>query len=314
MDILTIKKLNPLPLTPLSRICVCIATYRRQRLLERLLVELLKQTTDGLFQYCIVVVDNDATPSALPIVEKIRERAAVNIAYFHEKRRSISYARNLAVEKANGDYVAFIDDDEFPGDRWLIKLFNALWQLNVDGVLGPVFPHFEVSPPRWLLKSKLCERSRLSTGELVQSDRDMRTSNVLLRKEVLQKEDGPFDPRFGKSGGGDAHYFRRMVERGKVFAWCNEACVYETVTLDRYKRGYYVRRALTVGLTQSWIEPAFSFGTAKSLLAVPLYAAALPVLALMPHYLFMRYLVKECAHLGKLLGHLGLSIVKERPY
>src|SRR5437588_7459653 len=107
-----------------KHICVCVCTYRRNGLLERLLTDLKKQATDGLFSYSVIVVDNDAVPSARPIVEKAREKAIVKIDYFHEQRRSISHARNLAVENASSDFVAFIDDDEFPADRWLVNLYK----------------------------------------------------------------------------------------------------------------------------------------------------------------------------------------------
>ena len=295
-------------------ICVCVCTYRRHGLLQRLLTDLQKQATDGLFAYSVVVVDNDAVPSARPIVEEISEKASVNIGYFHEPRRNISHARNLAVEKAVSDFVAFIDDDEFPADRWLVNLYQAQRRFKADGVLGPVIPHFAVEPPGWLVRSKLCERPRLSTGSVVTNDRDTRTGNVLLAKDVLRREDGPFHPRFGTSGGGDKDYFMRMVGMRKKFVWCDEACVYETVTLDRYARAYYIRRALVRGSVTARMEPLFGIGTAKSLLAVPLYAVALPFLQLIGHHFFMRYLIKECDHVGKLAARLGINIVKDRPY
>lgn len=297
-----------------KHICVCVCTYKRPELLERLLTELPKQATGGLFTYSIVVVDNDSVPSARQVVERAGRTTDVEIAYYHEPRRSISYARNLAVEKATCDFVAFIDDDEFPAQRWLVELFVARERWKADGILGPVKPHFEVKPPAWLVKSKLCERKRLRSGSRIERSRDARTGNVLLLKDILRKEDGPFDPRFGTSGGGDTDYFKRMMAKGKLFVWSDEACVYETVTFDRYTRGYYVRRALARGGASARLEPLLSVGTAKSLVAIPVYAVALPFLQLLGHHLFMRYLVKEGDHVGRLAGHFGIRIVKDRPY
>ena len=53
-------------------------------------------------------------------------------------------------------------------------------------------------------------------------------------------------------------------------------------------------------------------GVVKSLIAVSAYGIALPVLQLLGHHLFMKYLVKLCDHGGKLLGLLGLNPVRER--
>ncbi len=43
--------------------------------------------------------------------------------------------------------MAFIDDDERPPDRWLLTLFKAYEKYGVDGVLGPVKPHFDPGAP-----------------------------------------------------------------------------------------------------------------------------------------------------------------------
>jgi hypothetical protein len=53
--------------------------------------------------------------------------------------------RNKALLHAEGNFIAFIDDDEFPEDDWLCNLFKACMRFGVDGVLGPVNPHFEIA-------------------------------------------------------------------------------------------------------------------------------------------------------------------------
>jgi len=50
----------------------------------------------------------------------------------------------------------------------------------------------------------------------------------------------------------------------------------------------------------------------RSALAVPLYCMALPVLLLLGHHWFMRYCVKLCDHLGRLLTVLGINPISER--
>jgi len=51
---------------------------------------------------------------------------------------------------------------------------------------------------------------------------------------------------------------------------------------------------------------------AKSLIAVPCYTIALPVLAVLGQHLFVRYLVKLCDHIGRLSAFVGLRLVTER--
>jgi succinoglycan biosynthesis protein ExoM len=63
--------------------------------------------------------------------------------------------RNKAIENATGDFVAFIDDDEFPTAGWLWNLFTACSAYDVAGVLGPVRPHFSHPRRRGLLSGWL---------------------------------------------------------------------------------------------------------------------------------------------------------------
>jgi glycosyltransferase involved in cell wall biosynthesis len=271
------------------------------------------QKTENLFDFSIVVVDNDSELSGKAVAESHIVQSVIQIAYYQEERRSISHARNTAVRHATGNYIAFIDDDEFPDDNWLVKLYSTQKEFNSDGVLGPVKPHFEIDPPGWILKSGVCERESFFTGYFITNYKYTRTGNALLKKKILCEEEEPFDPKFGLIGGGDADYFRRMLEKGYTFVWCNEAYVYETVPPFRFKRSYYIKRALTRGATTVYSK-FISINTMKSVIALCVYIPALPLLCITGHHLFMRYFIKTCDHLGKLLAFSGIKIIQQRPY
>lgn len=301
-------------ISPPVHISICVCTYRRPELLDRLLKAVQLVRTDGRFSFSVVVVDNDDRHSGEEVVTRARTTSPIPMSYDVEPERSISLARNRSVRNADGDLIAFIDDDECPEDTWLLNHFDTLLSTNADGVLGPVKPLFDPHAPRWLIRSGLCERSRFRTGTVLRESRYTRTGNVLIRRSLFEGPDGTFDPRYGRSGGGDAVFFKRMIEKGKLFVWCDEACVYEAIPPERQTRAYYIKRAFTCGMGDSSETPFLSLGTLRSFLAVLLYTAALPFLLLIGEHLFIRYAVKDCDHLGKLLGYIGISVVRERPY
>lgn len=298
----------------LPHITICVCTFRRPRLLERLLQKVRELVTKGLFTYSVVIVDNDSEQSGRDVAARASADGRIDINYDVEPERSISLARNRSVRNAKGDLIAFIDDDEFPASDWLTNHLQTLRATGADGVLGPVEAHFEDKGPTWLVKSGLLERRRFKTGEVIKSYGDTRTGNVLLWKRLFDCDGGSFDPKYGRSGGGDAVFFKTMMEKGKTFVWCDEARVYETVPTEREKRAYYLKRAFTRGMTEAWATPFLSMGTLRSAVAVPMYTCALPICLLLGHHLFMRYLVKNCDHASKLLAYLGVKLVAERPY
>jgi succinoglycan biosynthesis protein ExoM len=293
----------------MQHIDVCVCTYKRPQFLKRLMEELGRQETDGRFTYSIIVVDNDRLQSAQPVVSAFADSSAIPIKYCVEARQSIPLARNKAVENAHGDYIAFIDDDEFPTKWWLLTLLAACEKYGVDGVLGPVRPYFSDGAPDWVRRGKFYDRPSYPTG-LIIDWRKGRTGNVLLKRVVVKSSLQPFRPDFRT--GEDQDFFRRMIEKGHTFVWCNEAVAYEIVPEIRWKRKFMLKRALLRG-ANSLAHPTFGVvDIAKSIIAIPAYTAALPFALLWGHHRFMTVLVKTFDHLGKLLALIGVKPVTEQ--
>jgi glycosyltransferase involved in cell wall biosynthesis len=298
----------------LEHISVCICTYKRPILLEKLLHKLENQKTDDRFTYSVVVVDNDVSESAKTVVDAFSARSAVPVRYDVEAERGFAHIRNRAVENAQNAHVAFIDDDEYPEADWLCRLYRVLKEYKANGVLGPVIPHYEAEPPDWLIKGRLCERETFETGTVIKSHIYTRTGNVLLDGSLFLENRRPFDPRFGKMGGEDTDFFRRMMEGGKTFVWCHEAPVWEWVPRERTSKVYFLKRALMRGFLESKDLSSLSSSALKSFVAVTLYTAALPFFLLMGQSVFMKYLIKDCDHLGKILGTFGFPLFRERTF
>jgi succinoglycan biosynthesis protein ExoM len=293
-----------------DQISVCVCTYKRPLLLKRLLEELACQETKDLFDFSIVVVDNDSHQSARQVVTDFAGSSLIETIYCIEPASNIALARNKAVESAKGEYLAFIDDDEVPGKDWLLGLLKACKTYGVDGVLGPVKPHFEVAPPEWLTKAGFYNRPTHETG-FVMTWQEARTGNVLIRRQILNGLDPVFRPEFG-IGGEDQDFFRRMIDKGHTFIWCNEAPAYETVPPHRWKRRFLLKRALLRGKITFRHPTNRLSNIIKSVIAVPLYGIALPFLLILGHHLFMKYFVRLFDHLGRLLALINLNPIKER--
>jgi len=181
---------------------VCIATYRRPPLLERLLRSLENQLLPQGVEMEIIVVDNDADKSAEPIVSKFQNVARNRLSYFNQPLKNISLTRNMAVEKASGEYILFIDDDEVASPQWLTYLMKTLDAFDADGVFGPVVPELSTKTPPWM--RDLFYRYSSRTGGKAESKW---TGNCILKAPLLKKMREPFDPRYGITGGEDTHLF-----------------------------------------------------------------------------------------------------------
>jgi glycosyltransferase involved in cell wall biosynthesis len=219
-------------------------------------------------------------------------------------------ARNEALKHATGDFVAFIDDDEFPENGWLAAMLEACEKYQAAGVLGSVRPHFEEPPPRWIVQGRFFERPEHQTGRIVEWDQS-RTGNLLFRRRILEGVQEVFKPEFG-TGGEDKDFFIRMTRLGHVFRWCNEGVVYETVPKERWKRSYLLKRAMLRGRNVLKLPIGRAGLVARSFIAAPVYVMVLPFALILGHHVFMKYCIKFCDHAGRILALLGLNPVRER--
>jgi succinoglycan biosynthesis protein ExoM len=296
----------------MPHITVCICTFKRAAMLPELLRRLDGQQTHQLFTFDVVFADNDSARSAEQTVATLAKTSPVALTYCVEPEQNFARARNTALANAKGDLVAFIDDDELPVNDWLLHLFRTRLTHHADAVLGPVLAQYEQTPPAWVKKGGFFDRPRHQTGTAIAWP-EARTGNVLLGKEILSRIEGPFLPQFG-SGGEDVDFFRRLSAAGCTFVWCDEAVADERVPAHRCTLRFLAGRALLRGTNFPKQGGRRATNILKSLVAVPSYTLALPVLALVGRHLFVAYAVKLLEHTSRLLAVAGMPLSVQREH
>jgi glycosyltransferase involved in cell wall biosynthesis len=242
------------------RVAVCVVTFRRPAGLGRALLSLEELVFDASRRVDveIVVVDNDPDESARATVEA-SAHSRFPVRYAVEPRRGIPFARNTAVARADDpDFVAFLDDDEWAEPSWLDELLSAQVRTGADVVAGPVLASFDVTPPRWLQRANYF--AALDYGELEQMH-FANTGNVLVGAHVFRDVEPPFSERYAATGGEDTHFFLRAVQRGYRIVWAPAARVNESVTPERMRVAWILRREFRRGATLSMclldLEPSW---------------------------------------------------------
>lgn len=226
-----------------TSIDICIATYKRPELLRQLLKSLSEQTINNAYKLRIIVIDNDPEISAKEIVTSFFSE--VNLAYVYDiqPEKNIALTRNKALEHACGDYLAFIDDDEWAAPEWLGHLLATSQQYNADVVFGQVIPQFPEDTPEWILRDNFFSRDEKTGTNLKRGA----TNNALIRNPIQFKSILSFNAEYGLTGGEDTELFHRLFLHGAKLVWCNEARVYETIPPERMTVSWLAKRALRGG-------------------------------------------------------------------
>jgi succinoglycan biosynthesis protein ExoM len=283
-----------------------------RKLLERVSI----QRSGGQFTVSVSIVDNDPGLSGRPVVEEFRAAGTLDVVYTPVPDRNLALLRNISVQQAAGDYVAFIDDDEYPVTDWLLLLLGALGEFRAAGALGPILPEYLTAPPDWIVRGRFCERDRFATGTRLHYGQT-RTGNALVKRAVLLEDGLPFDPKH-RLGGEDDSLFRKLIERGHEFVWCDEAAVYEQIPAARLTLDYFVRRSRLIGYMtydypradRSRLQSFLLFG--KSCLAAGVYGLLMPLARIRGYHRFARLRVRYEFHKAVLRTHLGRLRIDDR--
>ncbi len=232
-----------------ATVAICVATCFRPVGLARLIDSLAalrftkNRPEDVALQ--LIVIDNDREGSARAVVEAAVGRLPWPVRYAIEPERGISHARNRSIALAAGcDFVAFVDDDNVVAPAWLDELLAAQRAFGADMVVGTVDNIFDAEPPRWVVDGGFFDRARHPTGTALPF---ASLPNALIRRSILDRVAGPFDPRFALTGAEDTFLLAQLVRGGARLVWCDEARVSEVVPASRVSARWILQRAYRIG-------------------------------------------------------------------
>src|SRR5262245_54648428 len=130
------------------RISVIIATYNRANMLEECLEHLAQQIFESEDE--VIVVDNGSTDRTSAVVVNAQRSFPVRLRYFVERTPGKSNAVAAGLAFANGDVLAFTDDDVDVDPNWIEEIRRVMSDAGVALAGGPVAPRWETKPPSWL--------------------------------------------------------------------------------------------------------------------------------------------------------------------
>ncbi|GGB07592.1 succinoglycan biosynthesis protein ExoM [Brucella endophytica] len=297
---------------PLYRIDIGVCTYRRPEL-EATLISLGRLAVPADCSIRVIVADNDVTPSAKERVVKLAATLPFEITYVHCPASNISIARNACLDTSDGDFLAFIDDDETASENWLAALLAIAKETKADAVLGPVQAIYEPQAPRWMRKGDFHSTFPVWVkGEI----RTGYTCNVLLRRASPAVAGRRFSLALGRSGGEDTQYFSELHEAGGRIAFAPEAWVHEPVPEGRARFSWLAKRRFRFGQTHGRLlqRNAAGFGLVRQLAlatAKAAYSFGAALLTLFSSTHRNRSILRGVMHVGVVSGLIGIREIQQ---
>ncbi|QKT15263.1 glycosyltransferase family 2 protein [Limosilactobacillus reuteri] len=115
------KNINP-------SISVIVPVFNVEAWIEKCIYSILSQSFED---YELVIVDDGSTDNSSKICKSL-SLIDKRIKYFYKENGGLSDARNYGLKKATGEYIVFIDSDDYIDKNYLYLLFNSIKKNNSD--------------------------------------------------------------------------------------------------------------------------------------------------------------------------------------
>lgn len=106
-------------------VSIIIPTYRPKKYLWECLYSLEVQTISKDSYEVIIVLNGDKEPFFTEIKDYSKS-SNLNLRLYHTINKGVSCARNIGIEKAKGEYVVFIDDDDKITNNYIENLLETI--------------------------------------------------------------------------------------------------------------------------------------------------------------------------------------------
>ena len=181
------KKNNP-------DISIIVPAYNAEKHISKCLNSLLSQTKKELE---FIIINDGSTDQTEKIIKSFSDKRLI---YFKNKNQGIGKTRNFGIEKATGQYIMFLDSDDYLVSTACEVLFTAAQKNSLDLVIADFYKKYpqsleEIHTPDFAISS-LKENPDIITEYLNPwaklYNRKMLIDNNIKFVENLKYEDAPF--------------------------------------------------------------------------------------------------------------------------
>lgn len=199
-------------------VSVIVPTYRRDGMLKRALDSLCTQTYKDIE---VVVVDDNADKNWNATVKKIVDGffGKLNITYIvNETTKGSAETRNIGIKNANGEYIAFLDDDDVYLPKRIKNQLDVVESVGADYSITNLLLYDENEKLRETRIRKYLKTREAENLYVCHLKYHMTGTDTMMFKADYLRSFGGFDP----IDVGDEYYLMmKAIEHNGRFVYCD---------------------------------------------------------------------------------------------
>lgn len=197
----------------MPKVSVIVPVYNVEAYVEKCLKTLVEQTLEDIE---IIVVNDGSTDHSKEIVQKIMKQFPNKIVYKEKENGGLSDARNYGMPYAKGEYIAFLDADDYIEKDMYQKMYEIAKKENSDMVECDFYWEYP-------------KKQKQDIGEIYQGKQEALEKirvvawNKLIRKEVLEKAKVTFPKGYRYE---DVEFTYKLIPFLEKVSFLKEPCVH----------------------------------------------------------------------------------------
>ena len=241
------------------KISIIICTYQTRRYSD--FVEAINSLLTQNYENTEIIVVVDGNKELYAKISK-NENKNTDKIIFNDRNLGLSESRNKGIKEANGDVIAFFDDDAVADENWLEELVKMYEEKEAIAAGGKLLPKWEkAKKPKFLPEEYywLVGATHKGFPEKVTEVRNTFGSNLSFKADVL-RELGGFRSEMGVKGKGllqgeETELCERMRNKfGKGVVYNPDAIVYHKVFPERLRMRFLLKRAFWQGYSKRMMK------------------------------------------------------------
>ena len=97
-----------------NKISIIVSAYNTEKYIEKCILSLLNQKYENIE---IIIINDNSKDKTWDVIKNIAKDNNKIVAINNKENHGLSYNRNMGLKKSTGDYIGFIDSDDYISDN-----------------------------------------------------------------------------------------------------------------------------------------------------------------------------------------------------
>ena len=192
------------------KLSVIVPVYNTSKYLPKCLDSIINQSLKDIE---IIIVNDGSSDNSVEVIKKYQNKYKDKIVFIDKENGGQGSARNLGIKKAQGDYIGFVDSDDFIEKTMYEEMYESAIDNNSDIVICNISDYYEKDDSKKDVLLGLSKNPSINES-IVKSVPSV--VNKIYRKELLKDLDIAFDESIWYE---DMPYSMQMIVNAKKISF-----------------------------------------------------------------------------------------------